>query len=244
MLVKTLIRLAQKNLPQGGLSLYPQWFWSYLNKSVLGGFKIALLACVLALGGCASIQTPTGGPQDTNPPKLVRALPKNLSTNFTSKKIELVFDEYVQLMNEFKEISISPEMERLPVTKAKGKGIEIEFQEALAANTTYTINFGNAIADVNERNVLKNFTYVFSTGAQLDSLSITGKVRNAFTALPEKDILVFLIPVSADTIFGKKKPSIFSRTDTAGNYKLSNLREDTYRIYALKDDNTDKIYQQ
>jgi hypothetical protein len=105
------------------------------------------------------------------------------------------------------------------------------------------INFGKAVSDVNENNVLKNFTYVFSTGNHIDSLSISGQVINTATQLREKDATVFLFPVSQDSLlFGKKKPTIFTTTDSSGNFSLNNLREDSYRIYAIKEASPDKIY--
>lgn len=195
--------------------------------------------------GCASMKTPEGGPRDITPPKVLKLEPKNLTTNFNSKKIVLEFDEYIKLANEFKEFSISPENERPPILKSKGKRLEIELQDTLEKNTTYTLNFGKAIADINEGNALKNFTYVFSTGPTLDSLSISGKITNSLTGEPELDAVVFIVPLSRDTIFGKRRPSIYTTTDSSGIYKLKNLRKDTYKIYALKEGTSgDKIYQQ
>ncbi|WP_354376051.1 Ig-like domain-containing protein [Pedobacter africanus] len=193
---------------------------------------------------CASIQQPQGGPKDTEPPKVLKMTPKNLMVNFTAPKIVIEFDEYFKLQSEFKEFSVSPEMETPPTLKAKGKKLEITIQDTLEKNTTYTLNFGKAIVDVNEGNVVKNFTYVFSTGPQLDSLSIKGKIINSVTGLPELDALVFIFPLNRDTLFGKKKPSIFTTTDSSGNYALNNLRKDTYKIYAIKEKGGDKIYQQ
>ena len=206
-------------------------------------FFIVLVISVL-LYGCASIQQPQGGPKDTEPPKILKMTPKNLMVNFTAPKIVIEFDEYFKIQNEFKEFSVSPEMEKPPVLKPKGKRLEISLQDTLEKNTTYTLNFGKAIVDVNEGNVLKNFTYVFSTGPQLDSLSIKGKVTNSVTGLPELDALVFIFPLKRDTLFGKYKPSIFTTTDSSGNYALNNLRKDTYKIYAIKEKGGDKIYQQ
>src|SRR5690606_4227965 len=110
------------------------------------------------------------------------------------------------------------------------------------ANTTYTINFGKAIGDFNEGNPLLNYSYVFSTGNVIDSLSISGNVIDALTKKPEKEIAVILIPTRQDSIFGKRKANIFTITDTSGNFQLKNLREDTYRIYALKEENNDRVY--
>jgi len=203
-----------------------------------------LLFISIAFYACASIQQPQGGPKDTEPPKILKMTPKNLSVNFKAPKVVVEFDEYFKIQNEFKEFSVSPEMNKPPVLKTKGKKLEIDIQDTLEKNTTYTLNFGKAIADVNESNIVKNFTYVFSTGPQLDSLSIKGKVINSVTGLPELDAVVFIFPLQRDTLFGKHKPSIFTTTDSSGNYALNNLRKDTYKIYALKEKSGDRIYQQ
>ncbi|WEK19326.1 MAG: Ig-like domain-containing protein [Candidatus Pedobacter colombiensis] len=204
----------------------------------------ALVFISILFYACASIQQPQGGPKDTEPPKVLKLTPKNLTVNFNSPKIVIEFNEYFKVQNESKEFSVSPEMEKPPELKTKGKKLEITIKDSLEKNTTYTLNFGKAIADVNEGNVLKNFTYVFSTGPHLDSLSIKGKVTNSVTGLPELDAVVFVFPLDRDTLFGKKRPSIFTTTDSSGNYSLNNLRKDTYKIYALKEKNGDKIYQQ
>ncbi|WP_285010141.1 Ig-like domain-containing domain [Pedobacter faecalis] len=194
---------------------------------------------------CASIQQPQGGPRDETPPKVVRMLPEDKTVNFKSKEVIIEFDEYFKIQNEFKEFSVSPEMNVAPTLKRKQKSLHVVFADsALEANTTYTLNFGQAIADVNEGNAAKNLTYVFATGDKLDSLSIKGKVSSTQTGLPELDALVFLLPINRDTLLGKRRPSIYTYTDSSGNYSLNNLREDTYRIYALKEKNGDKIYQE
>lgn len=205
---------------------------------------IVLLFISIVFYACASIQQPQGGPRDTEPPKILKMTPKNLTVNFTAPKIIIEFDEYFKLQSEFKEFSVSPEMTLPPILKAKGKKLEISIQDTLEKNTTYTLNFGKSVVDVNESNVVKNLTYVFSTGPQLDSLSIKGKVINSITGLPELDAVVFILPLNRDTIFGKHKPSIFTTTDSSGNYALNNLRKDTYKIYALKEKSGDRIYQQ
>lgn len=205
---------------------------------------LMLFLCIGLYYGCASPQMVEGGPRDTKPPVVLSMTPNNLVTNFNAKKVVIEFDEFFKLNDQFKEFSVSPDMERLPTLKIKKKTLEIEFLDTLEKNTTYTLNFGKSIADINESNALKNFTYVFSTGPQLDSLSITGKVVNALTGLPELDALAFIIPIERDTIFGKRKPSIYSTTDSSGNFKLSNLRKGTYRVYAIKEQSSDKIYQQ
>jgi uncharacterized protein (DUF2141 family) len=190
------------------------------------------------------MRSPDGGPRDKTPPVALKMEPKNMTTNFVGDKVSIEFDEYFNLQSEFKEFSISPEQEKPPLLKKQQKKLIVSFQDSLEKNTTYTLNFGNAIVDVNEGNILKNFTYVFSTGPKLDSLRISGKVTNPQSGKPEIDATVLIIPLSRDSIFGKKKASIYTSTDSSGNFKLNNLREDTYKIYALKETGGDKIYQQ
>ncbi|HTM98502.1 MAG TPA: Ig-like domain-containing protein [Pedobacter sp.] len=190
------------------------------------------------------MKNPEGGPIDKTPPKVLKMEPKDLTRNFNSQKIVITFDEYFNIQNEAKEFSVSPEQERPPILKKDGKKLEIIFQDSLERNTTYTLNFGKAIVDIHESNILKNLTYAFSTGPFLDSLSISGKVTNLLTGKPEIDATVFIIPLSRDSIFGKKKAPISTSTDSSGLYILKNLKTDTYKVYALKETGGDKIYQQ
>ena len=208
--------------------------------------NLVVMLTLLLLFGCASMQTPQGGPKDTTPPKVLSMIPKNQTRNFNAKKIVIEFDEYFNLKDEFKEFSISPDQEKAPELKKRGKKLEINLQDSLEKNTTYTLNFGKSVADVNEGNVVKNLSYVFSTGPEIDSLSLSGKVINSLSDEAEKDVTVFILPIERDTTFGKKRPSIYTTTDSAGTYKLNNLRKGTYKIYALKESSGggDKIYQQ
>lgn len=214
-----------------------------LNKKVIKNLHFVLLAgLILLIQACASMQTPQGGPKDEEPPKVLKETPKNLSTNFINKKILIEFDEYFKLNNEYTEIAISPAQENPPVYKIKQKSLEIELKDTLEANTTYTINFGNAITDVNESNKLVNYSYVFSTGKQIDSLQISGKVLSSDDNLPYKGATVFIFPIERDTLFGKKRPAIFTTTDSSGVFSIKNLKEATYKIYALKEESGDRIY--
>lgn len=222
------------------------------NKIHLNRLKIALnakwistaffLALISLTWQCASIQQPQGGPKDSIPPTILEETPPNLTRNFDAEKIVIEFDEFIKLSNPFKEISVSPDMEQPLNPRVKRKNIEITLPDSLQENTTYTINFGKAIGDFNEGNPLLNYSYVFSTGDIIDSLAISGKVINALTKQPEKEITVLLIPTRQDSIFGKRKANIFTLTDTAGNFRLRNLREDNYRIYALREENNDRVY--
>ncbi|MFD1769270.1 Ig-like domain-containing protein [Sphingobacterium suaedae] len=205
-----------------------------------------ILLLILTLSRCANIQRPTGGPKDSLPPKLLNEAPANFSRNFTEKQITLTFDEYIKLNNQFKEFSISPDVEEIVDYKVRKKNLVITLPDSLEENTTYTINFGKGLVDYNESNPIVNYTYVFATGDELDSLSISGSVKNGFTKSfdqkKDENIKVLLIPTRQDSIFGKKKANIFVNVDTSGNFKFSNLREDVYRIYALKEQNNDRIF--
>ncbi len=215
-----------------------------LNKKSLFFVKILLvLTPIFAFLGCANQVRPQGGPKDVTPPVLVKATPANNTRHFNAKIIKLDFDEFFKLNNQFTEISMSPTPEKQPEFKTDGKSLVIKLKDTLEKNTTYVINFGKAIADVNEGNVLKNFTYVFSTGEHIDSLSISGNVTNTLTQQKEKDVTVMLFPLNKDsTYFGKKKPTIYTSTDTSGNFSLNNLHDGDYTIYALKETAPNKIF--
>jgi hypothetical protein len=205
--------------------------------------RAVLLPLLLLIFGCANRQPPGGGPRDHDPPKLLKANPPNMTRHFNSKIIKLDFDEYFKLSNPYTEITISPTPNKTPEFNRRQKSIVIVLKDTLEKNTTYVINFGKAIADVNEGNILKNFTYVFSTGEHIDSLSISGRVINTETGDREKEATVMLFTLKQDSLlFGKKKPSIFTTTDTAGNFTLNNLHPDNYRIYALKQLVANRIY--
>jgi hypothetical protein len=205
--------------------------------------KLLPFFTALLLYGCASMQKPQGGPKDRTPPKLLKATPPNMTRNFKEKEIRLDFDEYFTLKNQSQEISLSPAMDKLPTYKVSKKSIVIDFKDTLQKNTTYVINFGKSIADVNEGNILQNFTYVFSTGSHIDSLSASGNVQNLMTQEKEtKDVTVMLFPVKRDSLFGKKKPAIYATIDSAGNFSLNNLHEGDYYIYALKEIAANRIY--
>ncbi len=212
------------------------------KSAFLGKFSL-LFFFVLLFFGCASIQKPMGGPRDLTPPKLLKATPENMTRNFTAKEIRLEFDEFYKLSNQYQEITISPAMEKQPEYKISKRDLIIDFKDTLQKNTTYVINFGKAIQDVNESNVMQNFTYVFSTGPHIDSLSMSGFVMNSITQEKEKDATVMIFPVKQDSLlFGKKKPTIFATTDSAGNFSLNNLHDGEYKIYALKEPSPNKIF--
>lgn len=210
------------------------------------GISALFFIILMSFIQCANMQRPTGGPKDSIPPQLLEVTPQNLSTNFKETEIVLTFDEFIKTVNPGKEFSISPDVPTQPIYKVRKKNFIIELPDSLAENTTYTINFGKGLVDYNEGNPFINYNFVFATGDILDSLSISGKVINGyskdFDLEKDKEVIAILIPTSQDTIFGKKKASYYTNVDSSGNFQFNNLREDSYRVYALKDINGDKIY--
>jgi hypothetical protein len=222
------------------------------NKNQTKGLKIALfskclfwgffLLFISTLWQCANMQQPTGGPIDSIPPVVVQELPQNLTRNLTARKITIQFNENIKVNNPQQQISITPDMDTFPKFRAKKRNLEITLPDTLAENTTYMINFGEGLVDYNESNPIKNYSYIFSTGDEIDSLSISGQVMDSYTNLPDSTATVLLIPVSQDSIFGKKKANIFTRVDSKGLFKLNYLSENTYRIYAITEKNGNRIF--
>lgn len=193
--------------------------------------------------GCAKIGSPTGGPKDETPPVMVWSEPENYTTNFDGKRVEVEFDEYIQLKNAATDLIISPPLEKKPNVRIKGKGFYFELDEELEENTTYTFNFGNSVVDNNEGNVLENFEFVFSTGDKLDSLTVTGEITDAFTMKPEEEPFFILLHTNLnDTAPLTVIPDFIGRSDKEGNFRINNIREDIFRIFALKDANNNLIY--
>lgn len=190
---------------------------------------------------------PEGGPRDVTPPVVVNAEPGIYSTNFSSMKAVVTFDEFIQLKDARKETFISPPMDKPPEFKVRGKSLVIEFQEPLKENTTYSIFFGNAIVDLTEGNPKTNFEYVFSTGNTIDSLVLTGKVLDAFDLKPVKDILVMIYRDNNDTVpFDSMpmlvRPASASRTVDDGSFRIGHLQQGSYKIFALEDKNGNFLY--
>ncbi|MGI4022679.1 MAG: Ig-like domain-containing domain [Janthinobacterium lividum] len=216
---------------------------TFKKTSVLKTQQIAFFTLLISIFGCASVQKPQGGARDRIAPKLLKATPGDKTKMFSAKQIQLDFDEYFKLNNQYQEITISPTQEKQPEYRIKQKSLVINLKDSLQKNTTYVINFGKAIGDVNENNILKNFSYVFTTGNEIDSLSISGKVINAETQEPEKEATVFIFTSKQDSaLFGKKKPAYYSITDSSGNFRINNLHANTYKIYALKEVSPNRIY--
>ena len=205
---------------------------------------VVLISCFISflVTGCAQIGAPTGGPRDSIPPELVSATPKLLSTNFTGNKVTLVFNEYVDVKDVQTNVLVSPYPKTNPQIDFKLKTVTVKLKDTLLANTTYAINFGNAIQDNNEGNPLKNFTYVFSTGNTIDSLQLRGQVIIAETGKKDSTIIAMLYRDLDDTAVQKRKPNYIARLDSSGNFKFTNLSAGAYKVYALKDGDGGKTY--
>lgn len=202
-------------------------------------YKIIIL---FLLTSCAIQVGPEGGPKDTIPPLLTRTDPKNQSVNFNRDKINLYFNEYVGIQNPSQEIIISPLINPQPKITVKKKGIQIKFENKLKDSTTYTIQFGRSIADITETNILADFTYVFSTGPELDSLKLSGNVRDIQKNVPLENIKVMLHQTDNDSSIFKNKPDYYAKSSKKGEFSLSNLHKNSYKIYALDDENGNYLF--
>jgi uncharacterized protein (DUF2141 family) len=217
--------------------------------------KYFILFLIVTLASCAKRGTITGGLKDTIAPTLKNSFPSNYSTNFNSKEIKLVFDEYIKLKNVNKQLVISPPLQFEPLISplTATKYLSIKIKDTLAPNTTYSLNFGQSIADNNEGNPLNQFKYVFSTGSSIDSLALRGGVKDAIEKEADAFVSVHLYEVNDsfnDSIIYKRPPSYITNTlDSLKTFKLENLKAGNYLLIALKDLNgnnkfdpqTDKI---
>ncbi len=197
---------------------------------------------VVLTSGCAQIIAPTGGPRDTLPPVLISTTPKKPATNFTGNRINLYFDEYVQIQELQQNLLVSPTPKNNPYIDYKLRSVTIRLRDTLEPNTTYTINLGNSIRDINENNIIKDFRYVFSTGSTIDSLSFSGKVQEAETGKIDSTLIVLLYKNLDDTAVIKLKPKYIARLDGAGNFSFENLSAGEYKVYALKDGDGSRTY--
>lgn len=191
---------------------------------------------------CANVGYPTGGEVDKNPPKVLAFIPDNESKNFSSSEVIIQFDEYIQLKDVDNQVLISPPFEQKPEIQAKGKTVHININDTLKPNTTYLFQFKSAVVDNNEGNPLPSLDYVFSTGNVLDSLSIKGRVSDAFTQKPDEGIYVFLYSDFSDSVVLSSKPVYVTKTDKEGRFEFKYIAQGKYKIIALKDDDKSLTY--
>jgi uncharacterized protein (DUF2141 family) len=210
-------------------------------KNVLAFLFVGLLAANLLLQSCAQMASPPGGKKDTLAPKILNSSPLHKSKNFKGKKIELVFNEYINVRNLNQELLITPNVGTYQ-TKLKPTGLALQLDSALKENTTYTFNFRNAIEDMSERNIGKNIKLVFSTSQNIDSLVIQGKVKSLQQNMALENVLVALYPFSDTLRIDKTKPYYFTKTDTSGIYVLENVAAGKYYMAAFQDLNNNLLY--
>lgn len=203
---------------------------------------IAILIVIIGFYACASTGMPDGGPYDETPPKFVRANPEPNAINSKRKKISIEFDEFIKLDKASEKVIVSPPQNETPEVKVSGKRVLVEFFDSLKANTTYTIDFGDAIVDNNEDNPLGNFAYSFSTGESIDTMEISGTVLNATDLEPVKGIQVGIHKDLNDTAFSKIPFDRISRTDSRGHFNIKGIAPGTYRVYALMDGNQNYLF--
>ena len=203
---------------------------------------IVLGLCVVA--SCARMGSPDGGWYDDDPPRVLYATPAEQATNVTSKKIAIYFDEYIKLADPTQNVIVSPPQLETPEIKAAGKKIVVELKDSLIPNTTYTIDFSDAISDNNEDNPMGNYTYTFSTGEQIDTFEVAGYVLNAENLEPVKGISVGLYDDLSDSIFRTKPLMRISRTDGKGHFVIKGVAPGEYRIFALQDFDNDYRFTQ
>jgi len=185
---------------------------------------------------CANIIPPSGGDRDSLPPVLVSAIPKDSAINVSPKLITLTFDEFVSLQDVNSNLIVSPTLKDNPIVDNKLKNVTIKFKDSLEANTTYSLNFGNAIKDVNEGNVIKSFRFVFSTGNTIDNFSYRGKVVLAEKGTVDSTLIVLLHNNNSDTAIYKNRPRYFTRINGKGIFEFNNLSGGYYTAYVLPND--------
>ncbi|MCH5306654.1 MAG: Ig-like domain-containing protein [Prevotella sp.] len=196
---------------------------------------VYILFVVCFIAGCARMGTPDGGWYDETPPRIIHTSPNDKAINVNTKKINIYFDEFVKIADVTQNVIVSPPQMELPDIKSKGKRIVVELKDSLKSNTSYTIDFSDAITDYNEDNPLGNYTYTFSTGDHIDTLEVSGYVIDASNLEPIKSILVGLHDDLADSAFRTKPLLRVARTDANGHFSIKGVAPGEYRIYALQD---------
>lgn len=215
------------------------YFCSLMKQRFWIPFLLMLLVFPLLFlvgGGCANILPPSGGPRDSLPPVLLRATPADSTLNFTGKQFQLLFDEYVEIDDPYKNLIISPVPQNMPNVTRKLETISVRLRDDLEPNTTYVFNFGKSIKDLNEGNIFRDFTYVVSTGNYFDSMQLTGSVMLAETGGVDTTLFVLLHRSGEDSALQKEKPRYVTRVDTSGSYRFRYLAPGTYYLYALQDE--------
>ena len=204
--------------------------------------KFYWLILITLMYSCAQVTPLTGGPKDISAPRIdsAKTVPYNGQLNYTSKKIEIKFDEFIQLNKASENILIIPQQTERPIVSAKNKKLTIELVDDLLPNTTYNITFNNAVQDISERND-SVFQFVFSTGNYIDSLQLSGSISDAFTNAPLPGMLIGLYPDSIqlqyDSIPVKRKPTYLVQSDSEGSFSMNYIKNGAYYLFGYKDKN-------
>lgn len=203
---------------------------------------ILLIITPLIYFSCAKIGSPTGGPQDTIAPVVVKSFPMDRDTGFSEKEMEIKFDEFFELGEINTEFFSSPPFLEIPDFKIYKKKLIIKFNEELKDTTTYTLYFGNAIKDFNEGNEIENYTFIFSTGSIIDSFSVSGYIYNAATLDKIENVFVMIYKNDYDSIPYIETPYFLTKTDTSGYFFINNIKPGKYKLFSLLDMNTNLLY--
>ena len=195
---------------------------------------------LLLLTGCAGIVPPNGGPRDTIPPRLVKALPADSATNVKAQKIVLTFDEFVELKDAQQNVLISPLPTKIPNIESNLRYVTVLLRDSLEKNTTYSLNFGNGIKDINEGNIFKDFTYVFSTGPTIAHGQFAGKVILAETGKTDSTLLVILHRNLNDTAIYKSSPRYLTKVNGRGEFSFNFIEPGKYNAFVLPNEYSKK----
>ena len=202
------------------------------------------ISSFLIFVSCARMGTPDGGWYDEAPPRIIGSSPADRSTHVASKKINIYFNEYIKVADASQNVIVSPPQKEVPEIKVKGKRVVIELEDSLKPNTTFTIDFSDAITDFTEDNPLGNYTYTVSTGEQIDTIEMSGYVIDASNLEPVKGILVGLYNELDDSVFRTKPLMRVARTDASGHFTIRGVAPGEYRVYALQDADNDYMFTQ
>lgn len=216
-----------------------------MNRPTNRHFPLILIAALsLLMVACARMGQPDGGWFDDDPPRIIGSNPADQAVGINSKRITIQFDEYIKLEDATQNVIVSPPQLEMPEIKATGKKIVVDLKDSLKANTTYTIDFSDAISDNNENNPLGNYTFTFSTGERIDTFEVAGTVLDASNLEPIKGIQVGLYADLADSAFRTKPLLRVARTDGRGHFVIKGVAPGEYRVYALQDADGNYMFNQ